>query len=183
VRTASTWLTIGRRALPAGMLSRRIDASAKIETPRRTWRDGMHAGRRVLFERGTSPCRRDVTEQLAGVERRLLRGDLHSDFHSPGAPAGHGSCVKPPLCRVCGRSSSCGAARHKAPVSCRHRWLWRLGLDRKTCRGRARRQEPRLSTIAFSVRSYPRTGSPLRVGRENAICCLEGIVSTSTAPC
>jgi hypothetical protein len=37
VRTASTWLTIGRRALPAGMLSRRTDASAKIETPRRTW--------------------------------------------------------------------------------------------------------------------------------------------------
>jgi hypothetical protein len=33
VRTASTWRTIGRRALPAGMLSRRIDASAKIAGP------------------------------------------------------------------------------------------------------------------------------------------------------
>jgi len=33
VRTASTGRTIGRRALPAGMLSRGIDASAKIASP------------------------------------------------------------------------------------------------------------------------------------------------------
>ena len=33
MRTASTGRTIGRRALPAGMLSRGIDASAKIASP------------------------------------------------------------------------------------------------------------------------------------------------------
>ena len=65
MRTASTWRTIGRRALPAGMLSRRIDASAKI-------------GRRRISRGAMAPTMYDMLPRLrrGGVDQRRMKRGL-----------------------------------------------------------------------------------------------------------